>query len=92
MALYNRDGSQGKVREIHGKLSKSGKNEIVFANVVENVDIKHFISMHCQRIRDIHVTFAILLTNISQRKHCNQGQGQRQGQLKLKKNGQPVSS
>ena len=48
------------VREIHEKLSKSGKirgNEIVFANVKENVDVTHLISIFCQRIRIISVTF-----------------------------------
>ena len=52
--------NQGKVADIHKKLSKSGKvreNEIVTANVLENVDIVHFISIFFQRIRVISVTF-----------------------------------
>ena len=42
-----------KVRKIHEKLSKSGKNEIV----LENGDDTHFVSIFCQRIRVISVTF-----------------------------------
>ena len=49
--------SQGKVREIHEKLSKSGKNDIVLANDLENVDVPHFFCIFCQRIRLMSVTF-----------------------------------
>ena len=38
-----------KVRE------KSGEDEIVSANVFENVNVVHFISIFCQRIRVIGV-------------------------------------
>ena len=40
-----------KVRE------KSGKNEIVLANIFKNVYIAHYISIFCQRTRIISVTF-----------------------------------
>ena len=46
-----------KVRKIHEKLSKSGKNEIVLENDSENGDDAHFVSIFCQRIRVISVTF-----------------------------------
>ena len=48
-----------KVREIHEKLSKTGTNEIVLAAdvLLENVDIAHFISIFCQRIRVVSVSF-----------------------------------
>ena len=35
---------------------KSGKNEIVFPNVLESIDIAHFIFIFFQRIRVINVT------------------------------------
>ena len=35
---------------------KSGKNEIVFSNVLESIDIAHFIFIFFQRIRVINVT------------------------------------
>ena len=60
--LENR-GKSGKnifnenVREIHEKLSMSRKNENVLANVLEIVEIAHFISIFCKRIRDTSVTF-----------------------------------
>ena len=50
MAINLKKGNQGKVkdqyfdekvREIHEKLSKAGKNSIDLANVLENVDIAH---------------------------------------------------
>ena len=44
-----------KVGQIHQKLSKSGKNEIVLANVLENVDIVHFIFIFFQKIKVISV-------------------------------------
>ena len=46
-----------KVRGIHENLSKSGKNEIVLANDLENVDVAQFVSIFCQRIRVISVTY-----------------------------------
>ena len=49
-------------REKSGKFMKNcqireklGKNKIVLTNVLENVDIVHFISIFCQSIRVIHV-------------------------------------
>ena len=59
----------GKSGKCQGKniffMKKSGKNEIVLANVLENVDVTHFISIFCQRLS---VIFAILLTYWSQGK------------------------
>ena len=46
-----------KVRESLEKLSKSGENEIVLAHVFKKVDIPHFISIFCQRMRMIGATF-----------------------------------
>ena len=43
-----------KIREIH---EKSGENWNSLANVLENADIAHFITIFCQRIRVINVTF-----------------------------------
>ena len=48
--------SQGKGREFHEKLSKSGKNEIVIANILEMLAV-HFIYIFCQSIRVTSVTY-----------------------------------
>ena len=46
--------SRGKVREIH---KKSGENKNLFCKGIKNVDITHFISIFCQRIRVTNVTY-----------------------------------
>ena len=47
--------SKGNSRKSFEVREKSGKNEIVLANVLENFDNVHFISIFCQRF--FNVTF-----------------------------------
>ena len=46
----------GKSQGNSGKTVSQGKWNC-FGNVLENFDIVHFVSIFCQRIRDINVTF-----------------------------------
>ena len=57
-----------KSQEIHENLSKSGKNEIVLTNDLENVDVAHFVSYFVKGLELSVLLFAILLTIRSQGK------------------------
>ena len=46
-----------KIHENSWKLSETEKSEIVLANVVENVDIAHYISIFFQKNKSYLVTF-----------------------------------
>ena len=46
------------------KILKSGKNEIVLANDLQNVDVACCVSIFCQRIRVISVTFCYTTDNL----------------------------
>ena len=57
-----------KDREKSVKFMKNGQsrgtvreNEIVLANISKNVDIAHFISILCQRIRVVSVMFLLYM-------------------------------
>ena len=68
--IYDFDEKVGEIPEKLTKLGKkSGKNKIVLTNIAKNVDIAHFISINCQRIRIISVTFCYLADKLESGKN-----------------------
>ena len=67
--FWEKTGGQfdGKIQEIHEKLSKSGKINC-FANVLENIDIARFVSIFFKEKRVIRITFCY-----TAEKHCKSG-------------------
>ena len=62
-----------KFNEIHEKLRPGGGGDW-FANILENVDIAHFISIFCQRIRFSIVTYVFTADKLGAcEKHCRSG-------------------
>ena len=86
-------GNNEKIREKSGKFMKNSvrKNLIVFANVLENFDSDHFISIFCQRIRVISVTFCYTADNLELGENIlSRGKfSESQGKWKLINNGHP---